>query len=332
MPPPDHDPSVADAQWRVSIKRALLSIALVILVVLFNLGLYISILLLVSHGIIKGSLFPALVLFLSFALSLAIILIVALGEKIDVKNTQNELIKKVGVTPIMTVVAALITILAGFSPLAKGIFPESELKFMLANVGVTCLEGNPKNPSQATHLLSVVTSADEDYIDQVTKFLNERPPIRIAKNLKFQFPTIQFISNKQRDELDLYQTLHEFADSGAKGSEGLTDDLSNDERWVAYAVKINDPKIATYIPIPTIFDRRHKSRLLIVVNEPPKTKAPEVASLDAPVGQGVAFPFKKSIRPMFQVEILPAQPSDQSEVTDLQFKVFADQRCWNIGR
>src|ERR1700687_3192396 len=90
-------------------KRALQAIALLALVVLFNLGLYVFILWLVVVGWITGtSPFPSFVLFLSFALSLGIILIVALGEKIDTSKVDNEWIKAIGATPIMVIVSVLI--------------------------------------------------------------------------------------------------------------------------------------------------------------------------------------------------------------------------------
>src|SRR5882757_9150550 len=80
-------------------RKAVQAILLIAAVVLFNLALCVTIFALVNKDYVRGP-FPALVLFLSFALSVGIVLITFLGESIDKNNIENEWIKKIGVTPI----------------------------------------------------------------------------------------------------------------------------------------------------------------------------------------------------------------------------------------
>ena len=70
---------------------------LLITIVLFNLVLYIFIAQLQSHGVIFGnSLFPTFLLFLSFAFSIGNLLIIGLGQTIDLSNIKNDWIKQIG--------------------------------------------------------------------------------------------------------------------------------------------------------------------------------------------------------------------------------------------
>src|SRR6266496_1424394 len=103
-------------------RKAVQAILLIAAVALFNLALCVSIFSLVRWNYL-GGVFPALVLFLSFALSVGVILITFLGESISKSNIENEWVKKIGVTPIMTIAAVLVSLLAGFSPLAELIVP-----------------------------------------------------------------------------------------------------------------------------------------------------------------------------------------------------------------
>jgi magnesium-transporting ATPase (P-type) len=136
-------------------QRAVQAIILIAAVVLFNLALCVSIFWLVKLDYVRGN-FPALVLFLSFALSVGVILITFLGESVDKSINENEWVRKIGVTPIMTIAAVLISLLAAFGPLAKLIVPPPvEIKdpyvghFMLAKIGVTCSAQNFKGVDRA---------------------------------------------------------------------------------------------------------------------------------------------------------------------------------------
>jgi hypothetical protein len=303
-----------------NIATALKAIGLVALVVVFNLGLYIFIHWLSDKNIIDGqSLFPPLVLFLSFALSVGIILIVALGEKINSENIENEWIKKIGVTPIMTIIACLLSIALGFSPLAEKLFPDggSRLKFMLANIGVTCGAADLNKSPEATHLLTVVSS-DAPYIHQVKDYFKDKGLLQITKN-----PDFAFVSPKNGGD-ELYKIL--------KKAKALQEDLDSDDKWIAYTVKLNAPNTVTSLPVPTIYGRSHKSRLFVVVIDSPTsvpaTGQAELASLAASTQPIVAT---KRIVPLFQFEMLPLRPKDFSQETDLDIKIFADHICWHIG-
>lgn len=303
-----------------NIATALKAIGLVALVVVFNLGLYIFIHWLSDKNIVDGqSLFPPLVLFLSFALSIGIILIVALGEKVNSENIENEWIKKIGVTPIMAVIACLLSIALGFSPLAEKLFPDegSKLKFMLANIGVTCGAADLNKSPEATHLLTVISS-DAPYIRQVKNYFKDKGFLQSAKN-----PEFAFVSPENGGD-ELYNIL--------KKSRALQEDLDSDDKWIAYTVKLNAPATVTSLPVPTIYGRSHKSRLFVVVTDSPTsvptTGQAELASLAASTQPIVAT---KRIVPLFQFEMLPLRPQEFSQETDLDIKIFADHICWHIG-
>jgi len=147
------------------------AIGLLTFVVLFNLALYVVIIVLVDRQLIESqSVYPPLVLFLSFALSIGIILIVVLREKVDTRNAQNPLLKKFGFTPIMVIVAAIFSIFATLTPWANNIIPNPNYTstFMLANVGLTC-STKSNDPPQASDLIVMIHS-DDTYIRDVKSF------------------------------------------------------------------------------------------------------------------------------------------------------------------
>ena len=310
------------------LKRSLQAIGMIVFVVLFNLGLWLILMLVGQRLIQSDSSFPAFVLFLSFALSVGIILIVGLGEKIDTKNIKNEWIKKIGVTPIMVIVAVLISVLAGFTGLAKKIIPldnDLKLKFMLANIGITCAAKNPNKSPEASNLLAVISSPDERYIEQIESFLVDKSLLSKAKNSKFEVIKGGTDAKRGPDAEELYKTLIRFANSNEKGSDSLLDDLATDSRWVAYSVKMNDAASTTSIPIPAVFDENHKTRLFVTFPERfPTDKRPEVASLDASVAEAP----RPEILPLVQVNIAPNRPQDLSQVTNLDVKIFTGHSCW----
>ena len=234
-------------------KQAVQAIVLIAAVVIFNLALCVSIFSLVKRGYV-GGVFPALVLFLSFALSVGVILITFLGESVTKSNIENEWVKKIGVTPIMTIAAVLISLLAGFSPLAKMIIP-AEVDpyfghFMLAKVGVTCSAQNLRGVDlpQATALLVVITSSQKDYIPKIKELLGKpeslKSLMRTKDDLKFRI-----VNADPKDES--YQLLTKY---GSDSSESLTTDMQpGRQNWVAYTVPVRAPTIDTIVPVPTIF-------------------------------------------------------------------------------
>jgi hypothetical protein len=197
---------------------------LLVKIILFNLGLYVLIVQLIRQDILPGdSVFPPLVLFLSFAFSIGILLIVGLGEQVDPENVKNEWVKKIGVTPIMGIVAALISILASFSPLANLILP-TNLTFMVAKMGLTCEAADKSVTPEATELLTLIYSMDGSYIKKLDDFLRGRPDNYIDQaKLLFsklftgepatKFPTIRLVEQSDKD--DAYNLLTKFADRGS---------------------------------------------------------------------------------------------------------------------
>jgi hypothetical protein len=270
----------------------------------------------------EGSAFPPLVLFLSFSLSLGIILIIFLGETIDTKHIQNEMIKKIGVTPIMVIVAVVISMLAGFSPLAQKIVPSGvSQKFVLINLKVTCLAENGTRSPEARHILTVISSHDLGYIKDVQDFLNDKE--RMGEH------HVQFVSQKpQGDQFNIL--LFKYAHLTVRGAESMLRGLESPKQWIAYTVKIHEPDSETLIPVPTKYEKEHETRLFVIVTDPPPEKQPELASLDASVAPVTADPNQR-ILPLLEAEIVPRRPVDRFDDTDLGVKVFGNHVCWHIS-
>jgi len=317
-----------------TVKRARQAIVLLALVVLFNLVLYELIFLLARYGdppiIPSGSSFPAFVLFLSFTLSIGIILIVGLGERVDASKTDNVWVKRIGITPIMTIVAVLITILASFSGLGEKIIPsdpELRLKFMLANVGVTCVARESrerKSTPEASKLLAVIYSPEKKYIKTIEEFLVNKDLISKATSRDFEL-----IKPGSEDE----KTLKQFARrSQEKGSESLKEDLETPSNWIGYGVRVKDPVETTPIAIPAVFDGTLKTRLFVAFRERfPTDTRPELASLDASIDVSRVESPRVEILPLFQLNIGPNRPRDLTQVTNLDLKIFTGHSCWHIG-
>jgi hypothetical protein len=294
------------------IRTALKAIGLVVLVVLFNFGLYIGVYWASTQNIIdRNSIFPPLVLILSFFLSIGIILIVALGEKVKAQNIENEWIKKIGVTPIMAVVACLITLALGFSPLAAEILPNggSQLKFLLANVGVECRSGDANKAPQATQLLAVISSTEADYISKIRADFEDKAFKRDVKN-----PDYVFVPPGG----ELYKTLKE--------EPSLEEDLNSDDKWFAYTVAVKAPTEITSLPIPTIYGRAHKSRLFVVTTKSVTSAPSESSALTASID-----PRSKNLMPLLLLEMTPQWPEVASQKANVELTIFATNVCWVKG-
>jgi hypothetical protein len=298
---------------------ALQALGLLALAVLFNLILFVLFGELTRKHIIGGGSFPALVLFLSFAISIGIILINGLGEQISTTNIDNPWIKKIGVTPIMVIVAVLIATFASFAPAAEQIFPSSHLEFMLARVGLTCQPSNRSKARQATGMLIVFSANDEKYVKDLRAFFEDKKSKSFAL-IGAQRQDLQVVQKDAKDES--YRLLMQYADESDRS---LSDDLRTSEQWIAYTVKASPPNRTTSFPIPTRFEKKHKTRLFVIVNQSPVTEQPELSSLN-----DVA---RKDLWPLFQVEIDPSRPQDELLQTDLDLQVFAhpEHICWYIG-
>jgi hypothetical protein len=290
-------------------------------VVVFNLLLYFAI---VHYAYLwQGSAFPPFVLFLSFSLSLGIILIIFLGETIDTRNVHNELVRRIGVTPIMVIVAIVISILAGFSPLAAKIVPSGvSQKFVLMTLKLTCLaEKTRTSVPEASHILTVISSQDISYIKDVQDFLHDKD--RMGEQ------HVDFVS--QTPQGDQFNTLlFRYARSDENGAAVMLKALQSPKQWIAYTVTVLDPDSQTWIPVPTRYEKEHETRLFAIVTDPPTERHPEVASLDAALAPPTADPTKRLV-PLLEAEIVPRTPLERFDDTDIGVKVFANRVCWHIS-
>jgi hypothetical protein len=303
------------------ITAAVQAIALLTFVVLFNLGLYVLVIVLVdNHWIESESVYPPLVLFLSFALSIGIILIVLLHERVDTRNAQNPFLKKIGFTPIMVIVAAILSILATLTPAANNIVPSPDYskKFMLANFGLTCSSSSKRqDPPQASDLIVTIYSPSETYINDVKKFLDTPKLMQNAKEKKFHYLK-QDPSDKSFKLLRDYSKLPNSSQSAS-----LSQELRDPTHWLAYQMALQDAGTRTFIPIPTKYERPHTTRIFVVAEQFPDTPQPEVAALAGSTQSLSAV--NKNIVPVFQVEIDPRKP----DLTDLNVEVITDHNCWH---
>jgi len=284
-------------------KQAVQAILLIAAVAIFNLALCASIFWLVRWEYLAGP-FPALVLFLCFALSVGVILIAFLGEKIDKAKSDNEWVKKIGVTPIMTIAAVLLSLLAGFSPLAKLILPPPAYsgRFMLAKIGVTCSALTVKGVDlpQAKSMLVVIASPDKEYISKIRATLGDSSSLKSLMRTPSE-PKLHIVSADKNDEV--YDLLTNY------GSEALTNDMSADETWVAYTIPVKAPTLDTTVPIPTIFDRSHTTRLFVITKQRERNNQPELSSLVAAASGSVSTNLK--LTPLFEAKISPKRPEHE---------------------
>jgi hypothetical protein len=314
-------PAIDKALKLVGPFVALQGLALLALAVVFNLILFVIIAELTNYQVIQGGSYPALVVFLSFALSIGIILINGLGEQINTKGIQIPWVKKIGVTPIMVIVAVLIATFTSFTPLSNKIFPPSELEFMLAGIDFTCRPSSQTHPPQATDLLAVISAEQPDYIDEVTKFLKDRAPKAFVRQ-RTRGQDLTLVNKEAGDEL--YKLIMQRANE----DDSLSWDLRGPEKWVAYTIHANAPNIQTPLPIPVRFKTMHTTRLFVVVKQNPKSSQPELVGL-SPESED----DKKDIWPLITIGIKPEQPLNRSQRTDFDVQVFAHPAhiCWHIG-
>jgi hypothetical protein len=321
-PPNNRLPSGQGAQSRgPNLWRALAAIVLVFAIVLINLGIYVATLRLIKSGYMDNdSVFPAIVLFLSFTLSVGIILVVGLDDWIGTANVQNPLIRQIGVTRVMVVVAVIASLF--LTPVLKNvIFPSIPvLQVMLANVGVTCLASEQEGRPQASRLLAVI-SADEDYINKVKDFLKSSP-LKAYRDFKMVDP--------QQDADDqVYKLLRQYT----KLDLTLGREMKDPTAWMAYSVQVSAPNELTQILLPTIYKRDHTSRLFLIVTDDPTVARtstapePERGSLKASVSP---VPGQR-ILPLLEVDIMPEMPVDQSQQAKLNIEIVTGHKCWQAG-
>jgi hypothetical protein len=321
-----------------NIRHAFQALALVTGVVVVDLALYALTASLGRYGYLPNdSIFPPLVLFMLFALSVGIILIVALGEKIARNATKNKWTAKFGVTPIMVIVSTMIGIFLSTSLLANSILPASPNtnppsfvlpKFMLANLGIRCSSKSQKDPPEATGLLTFITSQDRSYIRDVRDFLNK---LKKENGQSFGY---EFISGPT-DEY--YQLLLSYSQGKAINSRDISVSLGDSEdNWVAYTADVKQPNVATSVPVPTMYDKQHESHLFVITTvATSKSEHPELDLINhsGPINGGSRKGTelaKKNLVPLFRVGISPKLESGKPEVDTVNFEIFPDpdQICW----
>jgi hypothetical protein len=327
MPPPDHPvtPSRAAAR-RVApprpgdVRQALQAIGLVALVVAYNILVYYLVVVYLAKLVGGQPTFLAFIMFLSVALSFAVILRVALGEAVDPANIQNPLLKQIGVTPILMIVACLGALLLSFTPLSGKILAAVGPEFMLAKIGITCVTKDENKTPEAIRLVTLISADDEQYIAKVKTFLDAE----MAKNDGKEGFSLTWINHNRSDSL--YNVLQQYAHSSAKGSEVLTSQLRTDNKWLAYAEPLNDPQNTTVVLVPTIFDKNHRTSFYAVLTE----------AAEAPAGRGIAPLLAATAGggralPLFQVEIAPRVLSNLLQTTEFNVEVFTDHICWHVA-
>jgi hypothetical protein len=298
---------------------ALQTLALLALAVVFNLGLFLIVGMLTSRKIIQGGSFPALVVFLSFALSVGIILIAGLGERINTSAISNQFVKRFGVTPIMVIVAVLLAMFGSFIPASHAIFPNAELELMLTGIDFSC-NGEQKHPAQATALLTLISSDDRAYIKSITEILQQSSPEAFVRQ-RTRGEAIHLVEKTTSN--DTYKLILNRA-----SADKWSWDVSGPEKWVAYTIAAQPPGSQTPLPIPVRFKTPHVTRIFVLVKQAAAAtdKNPEADAV-SPTVQEV-----KDIWPLMTIGITPQQPEQTEQRTDFDVQVFAhpDHICWHV--
>jgi hypothetical protein len=203
------------------------------------------------------------------------------------------------------------------------------VEFMLANVGVRCKASDDKlkMAPEGTDLITVI-SGDADYIKALRGFLDN---VALMKRAKSQPPT-PILKN---DDDPYYQILKGYEKTQKIGAETLSDVLSDENKFVAYSVKVRGPEDVTFVPIPTRFERDHKTRVFLVVSQPPPPPPGRPAesllldsvSLGAKSSTSVSA-GEKSLIPLLEFGIVSHEPGSPAQVADIIVRSFAIETCW----
>jgi len=313
-----------------NIKHALQALMLITGVVVVDLSLFVIVVFLTKNGYLpSNSIFPAMIVFLLFALSVGIILIIALGERITGGSNKNAWGRKFGVTPVMVVVSTIIGIFVSTSLLANRILPVSDIapfvlpQFMLANLGIRCQSKAAIDPPQATGLLTLITSSDAKYVNDVKDFLHK---LKKESTPKFQF---NFVQKDNTNEF--YKLLLSYSRSTGVSSGLVRDELRSEDNWIAYTVDVRQPQFTTFVPVPTMYDKQHNSHFfLITTGSKAKGEQTSIAAISPAVPVKGAEPAKKDLVPLFLVAISPKLVSGEPEVDQIDFQIFhdPDRICW----
>ena len=129
--------------------------------------------------------------------------------------------------------------------------------------------------------------------------------MRSKNDLKFKI-----VNADPKDES--YQLLTNY---GSESSESLTTDMNQEDNWVAYTVPVQAPTIDTTVPVPTIFDDSHKTRLFVITKQRAPDDQPELTSLNAASSGSASIKLK--LNPLFEAAITPRIPEKDSFLTEV---------------
>jgi hypothetical protein len=143
---------------------------------------------------------------------------------------------------------------------------------------------------------------------------------------------VNFVQQNGQDER--YNLLTRFAASGRFGSDGLKTELADDRKWTAYTVTLKNPSTRTPIPITTIYDRDHHTRLFLF-RPSAAAKDPAVALVNGAAGplptQDKFLPLDPNLTPLISVPIVPHAPKGPFGTTEVGLEIFYDGKhvCWS---
>ena len=177
----------------------------------------------------------------------------------------------------MTIVAAIIAILAGFGQFGTLILPPtSNLKFMRADIAIRCLTEKPTSP-QATDLVALL-SGDQGYVNDLIEFLVRTPRAAaddVPYDLHWIHPKVKMHPDGKAYDLDWKHAANAVDEplynlvTGLKPSDDtiLSDEISDERKWVAYSVNIQARNRKTSIPIPATYETDHILHLFAALAE-----------------------------------------------------------------
>ena len=323
QPPPGPTPPQDEARWRQGdVRTALKTIGLCFAVIGGYLAFYFVVLYLTKQFGGQPT-FIAFALFITFALTIAIVLRVALNEIVD-PRIDNPLVKSFGATPSLIIISIILAMLSQFTPVASLILPQSP-RVMLAEIGITCIAATLEQPRSAPRLLTVIAAHNADYVHEVRKFFDKR-----KNDAAFQSKyRISWVKQERADRF--FELLERFKDTKYPGAVTLSDSLKDPANWLAYTVPINAPNTITPLPVPSIFQQKHKTWVFVVTANPETQRAisrEAESAANLPVEPQDKLLPNEEIRPLFHVDIGPKWGADDWQQADLAFEVFRDQLCW----
>jgi hypothetical protein len=107
--------------------------------------------------------------------------------------------------------------------------------------------------------------------------------------------------------------------------------MSDPAKWVAYTIPISAPNVDTLVPIPTRFEKTHRTRFFVVTRQGVKSANTETKILEGAGPSQNQSSLTLKLLPLFLVSIGPKSLKDDAFLTDFGFQVFTNPQCWHIG-